>query len=269
MLQQILYTSSVKLENMETKQGHEQIFDILFEKDEITWQTIIMELVKSGEMDPWDVNVSLLTKKYLEMVKKMQELDFRISGKVLLAAALLLKIKSSKLMGEDLASLDRLFQEEEDHDNLDFEEDYSHLDLGEEKPTLIPRMPQPRKRKVSVYDLVSALEQALEVKRRKVLRDMPPTNVNIPTQTRDISKIIKGVYGKVKQFFAYKNTERLTFSKLIPSGSREDKIYTFIPLLHLTNQRKIDMHQFQHFGEIEIELKKSEQEISKELGINK
>ncbi|MBU0614766.1 MAG: segregation/condensation protein A [Nanoarchaeota archaeon] len=252
---------------MTKKEGHEQIFDILFEKDEITWQTIIMELVKSGDMDPWDVNVSLLTKKYLDMLKQLQHQDFRVSGKVLLCAAMLLKIKSNRLMGEDLANLDRLFSEPEEIEELDFEEDYSHLQLGDEKPTLIPRMPQPRKRKVSVYDLVHALEQALEVKRRKVLRQMPPTNVHIPAQPRDISKVIKDVYGKIKVFFSSRNSERLTFSKLIPSESKEDKIYTFIPLLHLTNQRKIDVHQFQHFGEIEIELKMAEQEVNKELGL--
>ena len=33
-------------------------------------------------------------------------------------------------------------------------------------------------------------------------------------------------------------------------------ISIFIPLLHLTNQRKIDLHQQKHFGDIEVELLK-------------
>ncbi|MCK5140441.1 MAG: segregation/condensation protein A, partial [Thermodesulfovibrionia bacterium] len=60
------------------------------------------------------------------------------------------------------------------------------------------------------------------------------------------------------------NNTRLTFSTLVPSETKEDKIYTFIPLLHLTNQRKIDIEQYQPFGEIEIILRQKI-ELDKEL----
>ena len=96
------------LTNNPDKEPHERIFEILFDKDELTWQSIIQELIKTEQMDPWDVNISLLTKKYIETIKKLKELDFRVSGKVLLAAAILLKIKSNKLVGEDIEYLDRL-----------------------------------------------------------------------------------------------------------------------------------------------------------------
>ena len=72
----------------------EKLYEVLFEKDDITWQTILMELVKSEEMNLWDLDISLLTKKYIDTIKELKKHDFRLSGKVLLAAALLLKIKS-------------------------------------------------------------------------------------------------------------------------------------------------------------------------------
>src|SRR3990167_3010217 len=88
---------------------HERIFNILLSKaDEVTWQSIIYELVKTEQMDPWDIDISLLTQKYIDMLRTLKEHDFRISGKVLLAAAILLKMKSNKLVGEDLSELDRL-----------------------------------------------------------------------------------------------------------------------------------------------------------------
>src|SRR3972149_9551593 len=88
---------------------HDRIFSILFSKaDEITWQTIIFDLVKTEQMDPWDIDVSTLTQKYIDMLRTIKEHDFRVSGKVLLAAAILLKLKSNKLVGEDLSELDRL-----------------------------------------------------------------------------------------------------------------------------------------------------------------
>src|SRR3989344_4738215 len=213
--------------------NNDKVFQLLFDTDEVTWQTLLYELVKKEQMNPWDINISLLTKRYIETIKKLKELDFRISGKVLLAAAILLKIKSNRLLNEDLSEFDRLFTDSEEDilEELGIEEPRAY---DEEKHPLIPRTPQPRKRKVSVFDLVKALEKALEVKRRRVLNSIPPMDVKIPKKTKDITQVIKEVYGKIKAFFT--RQERLTFSQLVPSNTKEDKIYTFIPLLHLTNQ---------------------------------
>ena len=248
------------------REPHERIFDIIIKQDEVTWQSIILDLVRTEQMDPWDVNVSLLAKKYIEMLKQLKETSLRVSGKVLLAAAIMLKIKSQRLTGEDLDNLDRLFNAvEEDSQIMDDSNDNFMEKLNEGIRPLIPRMPQPRKRKVSIYDLMTALEKALEVKQRRVLASVPPTNVEIPKRRMDISKVIRDVYGRIKSYFTAGN-EKMTFSYLVPSQTKHDKIYTFIPLLHLTTQRKIDLAQPEHFGEIFITLANVEQEVAKELG---
>lgn len=243
--------------------SNERIFQILYDTDEVTWQTLLYELIKKEGMNPWDINISLLTKKYIETIKKLKELDFRISGKVLLAAAILLKIKSNRLVNEDLSEFDRLLTQSEEEllEELDLEEPRAY---DEEKRPLIPRTPQPRKRKVSVFDLVKALEKALEVKKRRVLNSIPPMDVKIPEKKKDISQVIREVYEKVKSFFSINKQNRLTFSQLVPSNTREDKIYTFIPLLHLTQQRKVNLDQKEHFGEIEIMLH-TKKEIDEEI----
>ena len=236
---------------------HERIFNIIFSKaDEITWQSIIYELVKTEQMDPWDIDVSILSQKYIDMLRNLKEHDFRISGKVLLAAAIFLKMKSNKLVGEDLSELDRLLiGVEEEIEELGFDEtsDVTKLD---EIPSLIPRTPQPRKRKVSIFDLVEALERALEVKKRRLLHSIPPLNLEVPKKKKEITEIIKEVYGKIKSFFISAIKDKLTFSKLLPSDSKEDKVHTFIPLLYLAQQNKIELLQEAPFGEIMILLKK-------------
>ena len=239
---------------------HERIFSIILSKaDEVTWQTIIYELVKSEQMDPWDIDVSLLTQKYIDMLRSLKEHDFRVSGKVLLAAAILLKMKSNKLVGDDLSELDRLLIGVEDEiEELGFEEN-SQIEKLTEIPTLIPRTPQPRKRKVSIFDLVEALERALEVKKRRLLHSIPPLNLEAPKKKKDITEIIREVYGKIKSFFISAIKDKLTFTKLLPSESKDDKVHTFIPLLHLAQQNKIELVQENAFGEIEILLKKKEE----------
>ena len=244
-------------------EAHDKIFEIIYAKDDVTWQRLLYELVKTEGMNPWDINISLLTKHYIETIKKLKDLDFRISGKVLLAAAILLKIKSDRLLNEDLSELDRLLRESEEElvEELDLEEPQRQYD---EKHSLIPRTPQPRKRKVSVFDLVKALEKALEVKQRRVINSIPPMDVKIPEKKMDITQVIREVYSKIISFFTRNSQNKLTFSQLVPSQTKEDKIYTFIPLLHLTNQRKVNLEQKEHFGEIEIMIN-TQKEVDKEL----
>lgn len=233
-----------------------KVFNILFNEDELTWQNIIYELVSSEEMNPWDIDVSVISQKFIGMLKKLKEMNFRISGKIVLASAILLKIKSKHLLEKDVVALDALMAAEEDPIDLLEEIDQSiPKQIHKGKPRLVPRTPQPRKRKVSVYDLVSALEQALDVEHRRRNLVLPDVNVEIPEKGKDMSFVLKDVYEKVTNFFD-KNKGNLTFEQLIPSDSKEDKVYTFIPLLHLENQRKVDMLQKQHFGEILVNLLK-------------
>jgi segregation and condensation protein A len=199
----------------------------------------------------------LLTKKYVEMLKTLKELDFNVSGKLLLAAAILVRIKSKKLVNEDITELDALMvTEEPDYEGFydDLEAEYQAQAFGEQEARLYPRVPQPRERKVSVYDLVNALQKALEVKHRRVLRDVPAVKVEIPEKDIDITKLIKDLYARIRGLF--KKSKKITFKQLVPSEKKEDKISTFVPLLHLAHvdQRKIDLKQKEHFGDIEIKL---------------
>ena len=61
-------------------------------------------------------------------------------------------------------------------------------------------------------------------------------------------------------FFINTIKDKLTFAKLLPSESKEDKVYTFIPLLHLAQQHKIELVQDSPFGEIKVLLKKKTEE---------
>jgi len=238
----------------------DRIFDMLMKEDEITWQTILYDLVKSEEMDPWDIDISILSKKYLETVRKLQEMNFAISGKIVLASAILLKIKSQKLIEEDMVKFESLINPPEEFipEGLDNE---SLEALEENKIVIIPKMPQPRRRKVSLQDLVGALQKALKVEQRRIIRkeyDLDVPEVIVPEKKVNINELIDNIYNKILNFFKTENS--LTFSKLAGSERREDRIATFVPLLHLDHQRKIDLLQDEHFGEIGIKTRGDESE---------
>ncbi len=242
----------------------EQIFQILFESDELTWKQIIFGLIEAEEMDPWDIDITLISQKFLEMLKTLKQMDFRISGKIVLASAILLKMKSKKLMEEEIAALDQLINSADEPVDMGFFDEFpaesifvfdEHGKVKREKPRLVPRTPQPRKRKVSVYDLVEALEKALEIDARRV-KTAPKLikEAKAPRDHVDMSALLREVYDRVNGHYKADSAPKLTFDDLIPSEEREDKVLTFIPLLHLDFQRKVDVKQKQHFGTIHVHL---------------
>ncbi|MBN2566820.1 segregation/condensation protein A [Candidatus Woesearchaeota archaeon] len=250
----------------------DKIFSMLINEDELTWQEMIFDLVRTEQMNPWDIDVSLIAAKFLETIKKLQELDFRVSGKVLLAAAILLRLKSNRLVAEDLEEFDRLIAsseqtEQEFYDELMEEYEGQFIpQSSEERPTLVPRTPQPRKRKVSIYDLVEALGKALEVKKRRDLNRIPDApDINLVDNPMNITSVIRSVYRQIRSYFIQKKGATLTFTQLLPSDSKEDKVYTFVPLLHLDNQRKVDLLQKVSFGEIGISLLTDEENLELDL----
>jgi segregation and condensation protein A len=249
------------IETMDNSNDH--IFNILFDNDEITWQSMIYDLVSSEKMDPWDIDVSLLAAKFLEKLKKLKEMDLNVSGKVLLAAAILLRVKSYRFMEEDISALDALIANASDPGEEEFFEDLLEHDGSgainlDEKPKIYPRTPQPRKRKVSVFDLVNALEKALDVYQRRPKKIQEKISIRAPEKKRDISLVIRDVYKKITTHFEKlgRKSPKLTFNLLIndTEQTKEDKLFTFIPLLHLDHQRKLDLFQESHFGEILIQL---------------
>ncbi|MBT4334396.1 segregation/condensation protein A [archaeon] len=239
----------------------DQILDMLLKEDEITWQTILRDLIKTNEMDPWNIDISVLSNEYLKTVKSMKKMNFFVSGKIVLAASFLLNIKSKRLLTEHIENFDNILyhSDEEDFegDYLESAEDFEDHDYLE--PRLTIKTPQARKRKVSLNDLVNALESAIEVdqrrKTKKLKIDSIPDTFKLPDRNVDISHQIKGLYQTIISYFSNKDKEKLTFSNLIPSESKSDKIMTFVPLLHLENQKKVNMNQKDDFGEIEIFLK--------------
>ena len=237
----------------------EKIFDLLLKEEDVTWKTIIYDLVKREEMDPWDVDITLLTKRYIKFIKEMQEHDLKVSGKVILAAAILLKIKSAHLIDKDLPNLDMLMNQTDDemYDDDDIYgelEHNGHRKRDQQKLKLIPRNPQPRSRKVSIQDLVDALQHAMETKKRSLAK-IRPVKYDMPKRSIDIMAVIDDVYHKIGYYTTKKKQKKLSFSQLLPpKAGKLEKTYTFLPLLHLEHQQQIITEQKKPFEEIFVSL---------------
>jgi segregation and condensation protein A len=234
----------------------EQVHDILFSR-EIGWQDILYDLINTEQLDPWDIDITILTEKYLEKIRQLEEMDFFISSKVLLAAALLLRIKSEILLNRYIKSIDDILFGKEEKKKSSFE----RIELDEEIPGLIPRSPMPRFKKVTLKELIESLNKAIITENRRIKKTILDTNAlretsfSLPKSNYNIKDKIKEVLGKINfHFTKNKEEKRMPFTHLT-QDKREEKIACFFPLLHLENQEKLWLEQTGHFEEIYIWMK--------------
>ncbi len=232
----------------------EQIHDLLF-SDKLSWQAIIYDLVNTEQLDPWNIDISLLANKYLDKIRQYEESNFFISSKVLYAAAFLLRIKSEILLEEDIPELDAiLFGKKEEKKYVQ-----ERIELDEDIPLLVPRTPLPRFKKVTLEELMKALNQAINTETRRIRKVVIAkqqefeTSLAIPKHRINIKDRIKEVYEQLKLLFENRES-KLAFSE-ISGKTNEEKISTFVPLLHLDNQQKVWLEQEGHLEEIWILLK--------------
>jgi segregation and condensation protein A len=245
------------------KVGQEQIHELLF-GEKLSWQAIIYDLINTEQLDPWDLDISFLSNKYLEKIKELEEHNFFVSSKVLLAAALLLRIKSEILLHQDIPRLDDiLFGKKEEKRYIQ-----ERIELDDDIPGLVPRTPLPRYRKVTLEELMSALGNAIKTETRRIRKVViekqaeMETSFSLPKRRFNLKDKIGEVHDKLKEIFATQD-KKLAFSKLLEDD--EDKVAIFVPLLHLDTQEKIWLEQDAPFKEIWIWLKDLYEKQNKEL----
>jgi len=240
---------------------------------EVSWQAIIYDLIKTEQLDPGDIDIGVLADKYAVVVQQMEEADFWVSSKVLLACSLLLRLKSEILLNRYIQEMDEAIYGKSDDKKYLLE----RIELDEDEiPILVPKTPMARYKKVTLQELMGALHKAIETENRRIRKDIKarqaeksalvvlPNSNRIPLKDR-ISNIFERINGVIKK----PKEEHITFSQLAPT--REEKLASFLPVLHLSNSNQLYMTQLKQFDEIYLRLEQLQEEIDllkKELGEN-
>jgi segregation and condensation protein A len=194
-----------------------------------TWKEFLIELVESEKMDPWDVDISKVADAYLQKIRLLQTMDLRIPANVILASSLLLRFKADALG----------WKEEEEDYYVD-----EPLLIAEDLPQLIVRSNRPRSRRVTLDELMSAVESVIK-QGRKIQRVIPaPVAINISIPQKTIGQRISEIFEKAN---ALKDADELVLFSELSEGKT---IEFFMPVLHLVNSQKLDFWQDEVFGEI-------------------
>lgn len=239
------------------------IYKMILDGEDIHWQTVIYELIRSGKVDPWNLDLSILTREFLKILRNLERMNFRLSGRVVLAAALLLKLKTRELGLDEFVQHAEGVYEEEPVTEIETEEEQAIVAIAKQAPQLVSKIPENKTRPVTVLELVGALKKAIVVEERRKVKQEQIEEEHKPIKHKlqkiDIYKKIHRIYSRIKEFALSTNTNFVEFDKLIHSETAKDKVWTFLPLLHLANEDKVHLHQEIPFGKIFVELKEEKE----------
>jgi len=239
--------------------AHTQVYNIVTGKDP-SWKEIIYDLISSEQLDPWNIDIAVLCKSYLQKIHILEQDNFHISSKMLLTAALLLRIKSDILLNKYIREIDLVLFPKNDN----IQKIIERIEIDEDEiPVLSPKSPMPRFKKVTLQELIDALDNAIKTESRRINKEIAKkqaermSHVDIPKFRRiNIKERIRQFYAKVLTSFKNQKLEgaiKMPYSHFT-GNSKEEKIACFLPMLYLSNNQKIWLEQQDHYHEIYVYL---------------
>jgi segregation and condensation protein A len=205
---------------------------------------ILLELVQAHKLDPWDVDIEKLTDVFAQQVQKMQDPDLRLSGRTLLSASILLRMKSDYVINSNGRGQE---VEEELDEALD-------LNLPEIGPLM---MIQRGARKITLMDLMGALQEAMKeapVHTRPSRKGMEKVMRLLSEYHINVEKYLEKLHRRIAELAA--EGRAVTLMELVTERTRIGVARTLLLVLFLSTQGKIVMQQDEPFGEISISLLK-------------
>lgn len=248
-------TEAFKLENLEQEKS--------FQSEGIE---ILVQMAKSGKIDPWNIDIVDVTDKYLAHLFEMKAQNLRATGKTFLFASILLRLKSNVLEGNDIFDF-----EDENQDDYELTDD--EIIDNYEPPTnnvisfneVLQRRTSVkinRNRTVSLKDLIRQLEfyemlekkqslkQAHERAKRRVRNYANLSAEDIVNLAHEefIENSVQAIQAKLEKIF--NKEEKVELHELVSIGM--SKVTAFIALLFLTAEGKCDLEQDEFYSDLYV-----------------
>lgn len=158
-------------------QIYDEFGNIKIDPEETSLEFIV-EMAKEGDIDPWDVDLELVTELYLKAIDNGPRENLREAARAIFFASVLLRLKSEVLAGKVHEALNIGMESEESFDELLAEEienfdnikqiTFHDLELAIKRRTM---QKANRFRPITLEDLISALRGAEEEEERKKARE--------------------------------------------------------------------------------------------------
>ncbi len=227
---------------------------------------LLLHLIKTMEIDIYDIPMQEITEQYLLYIHTMQELELDVASEYLVMAATLLAIKSKMLLPSYEESVDEEEYEEDIHEDprrelverlieyRKYKEASLKLKEKEKERTLLftkppsdlsdfaSGLPDAWGQKVTLYDMLGAYHKLMRRKklqkpiRAKVTRE----EISLEERMDEICELLAG-------------TDRpVSFFHLFPYPDKNNIVVSFLAILELMKRNEIVIYQERNFEEIWI-----------------
>ncbi len=210
-----------------------------------TWRELLVELVDTRKLDPWNINIEEIVDSYVAVIKTLQVMDLYVPANMVLAASILLRMKSDLLV---LPS-DEVLMSEPAIDEV------AAARVIPEVPQLSFRSRLQPGRRVTLGELLDALDGAMRIEKARSMTAMSAApSVSLPTDIDDIDDRLEETMALVAS-----NVDVMgmtTFSNLERAAKLGDEslLYLFVPLLYLATRDRLVLAQDDFFSEIFVRL---------------
>jgi len=222
-------------------------------------------MAKRGEIDPWNIDVVDVTDRFLKRIEDAKKLDLRVSGRVLLYAAILVRMKAEAITLEALGGDEEEELEMYDYDSfyfldepLEFPEEVDDEELDEVILEALTSMRRRVRKITTLKDLIDELRRAEEVERRRRRRRRRERQeeVGIDAALRvpheeSLEEMIARVEREV--FEALRKKDTVTLFSLVKSWDVPTLVDYYVSVLHLAFRKKVEIRQEEFYGDVEIQ----------------
>ncbi len=232
---------------------------------------ILVDMAKAGKIDPWNIDIVDVTDKFLKELVEIKSNNLRLSGRTLLFAAVLLRLKSDILEGIDpLAEQEDEFAQDYDDMEMMDEDFYPEQEESINKKNVISldnvlarrtSVRMNKRRVITLKDLIEQLEfyEKREKKRAKQQSDKNKSQIrsyanftadDILDMAHDeyIEDSIDNLHDILTRLL--ESNEKVEINELYKTGM--DKATTYITLLFLAARSRIDLVQEEFYSDLYI-----------------
>ena len=189
---------------------------------------LLTDVLQLDKIEPWNVDVGKLVVGFLNEMKRLGDIDFRISGNALYSASVIFMRKT-----RDLVQLGILPPEEEDEGEIEI-------------PLIRPPF-RLTNRRVTLEELLVAMDQVLSKgprqratpRKYKYRTKESPITFTVNIDQANIEETIADVYTDLQRIL--KIGEASKFTEILMNNTRQEIVRVFFSLLYLYARAFIDI----------------------------
>lgn len=191
---------------------------------------LLTDVLQLDKVEPWNIDVGKLVAGFLQEMKNLGDIDFRVSGSALYSASVIFMRKT-----RDLVELGVLPEERA---------------LGDEDVVIVPNIRPPFRlvnRQVTLQELLVAMDRVLSrgfrereiPARRRTGLQVDALEMRVETERADVEENIAEVYADLRKIMG--TGEMAKFTDVLLNNTRREVVRVFFALLHLYGRAFIDI----------------------------